>query len=112
MEVIRAQANGLGEVGELGLGLRRLDQAAGFAYLLGVLVDERWLRRLAALARAEPRLLRGFRRLMEADISAVGAPRGARWAAIDAGGANRKDEAAIRCGVAGHHRGPARLIVG
>jgi hypothetical protein len=65
----------------------------------------------AASARAVAGEARIQRRAEEADVLAARAPRGARRSAVDAGGRDGEDEAAVGGAVAGDDRGP-RLVVG
>ena len=112
VEVIGAQAHGLGERVELRRLVSGLDQPAGLRDLPGVKLPERRLVGLAALAGAEACPLCLVARVEEEHIGAIGETRRTTRAAINAGGFHRNVELAFEGGVAGDESLPAGLVAG
>ena len=112
VEVIGAQAHGLGKIVELRRLVSGLDQPAGLRNLPGVKLTERLPVGLAAFAGPEARPLRLVPRVEEAHIGALGETRRTTRAAIDAGGFHRNVELAFEGGVAGDDSLPAGLVAG
>src|SRR5262249_18316293 len=95
---------------EAGLPFCRLDQAADFGYLAGVLLGEGRLVGLAALARPKTSVLRFCGRVEKANILTLGTPRGARRTAIDAGRFHRNEKLPIVGSVASDKGSPSLVI--
>src|SRR5512132_4581618 len=92
--------------------VRRRDAAADRRDLRRVLLDQRGLVGLAALAGTKARLFRIGARGVEPDVLAPGAAGGARRPAIDAGRSDRVVEFAVERAITRDDRRPSRILVG
>src|SRR5262249_51203729 len=89
-----------------------LDEPAQLGHSCGVLLRQRCLIRLAALARAEARELGVRARPMKLHVLPFRPACCARGPAVHAGGLDRVDELAVRCGIASDHRAPTGIFYG
>src|SRR5437868_4778091 len=88
-----------------------LDVATGLLYQLYLSLEQRRFTGMAAPASAKAGLFSSFGQRVEDYVLAFGPTRGAGGVAVNAGGADGKDEGSIICVVSGQHCLPIIFFV-